>query len=617
MKAALFSQNYSITEISEDLKKNAHAVIRIDADVFTLKSVNDMEISRKRAVTILHKSGDGFATVMIPYNPETRVSGIKVNLYDAFGKLIKSYSKKDFSDFTYNRSGALYVDDRILVLNPNSTMYPFTVETIYETNTSNTININTFSPFHSFDVSLQKASFKIVNNSGIKIKKKITDNQFGKVTVSESGTTSEYIYENIPAIKEQELSPTIAYLIPKVDFSPENFTLAGNQGDLTSWDNFGKWYYQKLIQPSSQITPEITKEIADLQLSGTTTEKVKKIYQYMQNKTRYVLISMGIGGWKPMKADEVSKKGYGDCKALTNYMRTLLTAAGINSYYAVIYNDRTEQKFDINFPELNGNHVVLMVPTENGNIWLENTSQKIAFNHLGFSSLNRNVLAVKENGIEIIDTPIYKPEESKELMKASVKINEDASISSTAKFAYTGGQYDYSLYMFGLKNEELKEAIKNNYYGLKIGDVAIENLNNNRDVAEISYDLNLKANDFSKKLGNDVFFPVMPFGKTSTIVQNDERVLPFETPFPYQDDYTIEYSVPNGFKFSEIPKSVNFTSEFGSYSMDFELKNEKLKVHRILTINRGLYPKEKFKDFAAFKKKAANNDNTKILITKL
>ena len=131
-----------------------------------------MDVSRKRAVTILDKSGDGFASVMILYNPDTRVSGIKVNLYDAFGKLIKSYSKKDFSDFTYNRSGALYVDDRILVLNPSSTMYPFTVETIYETNTSNTININTFSPFHSFDVSLQKASYKIVNNSGIKIRKK-------------------------------------------------------------------------------------------------------------------------------------------------------------------------------------------------------------------------------------------------------------------------------------------------------------------------------------------------------------------------------------------------------------------------------------------------------------
>jgi len=613
----VFSQNYSASEIPEELKKNANAVIRESSEIYTLDSVNDMDIQQKFAITILNKSGDDFAFIKIPYNPTTKISGIKVNLYDAFGKLMKTYSKKDFSDFTYNRSGALYVDDRVLVLSPNSTMYPFTVETIYQTSTSNTIYINNFAPFLSFGVALQNANLKIINKTGIKIRTKITDNNFGKVKIAESGTVTDYSYENLPAIQEQEYSPSIFYLVPKVDFSPENFTLAGKTGDLTSWDNFGKWYYSQLLKPSSEVTPEIAKEIASLNLLGTTPEKVKKIYQYMQDKTRYVLIAMGIGGWQPMNASDVSKKGYGDCKALTNYMRTLLTAAGINSYYSVIYDDRTEQTFDKNFPELNGNHVILYVPTEEGSIWLENTSQKIAFNHLSYTSHNRNVLAVSENGIQIIDTPVYKPEESKEIMTAKVKLNEDSGIVSNASFLYTGGQYDYSLRLLGLKNDELKNLMKENYYSLKIGDISVDQLNNDRDKAEISYQISLKANDFSKKLGNDIFFLVMPFGKTSMISTNDERILPFETPFPYQDDYTIEYTAPNGFKFSEIPQSVDFKSEFGSYTMNFELKDDKLIVHRILTINKGIYPKEKFKDFAAFKKKAASTDNTKILITKL
>jgi len=612
-----FSQNYSSLEIPEELKKNANAVIRENSEIYTLNSVNDMDIEQKFAVTILNKSGDGFALVKIPYNPTTKINSIKVNLYDAFGKLMKSYTKRDFSDFTYNKSGALYVDDRVLLLNPNSTMYPFTVETIYQTKTSNTIYINTFTPFRSFGVSLQNADFKIINKAGIKIRTKVTDNNFGKVEISESGMTTDYAYRNIPAIQEQEYSPSISYLAPKVDFSPENFTLAGKTGDLSSWENFGKWYYSQLLKPSSEVTPEIKQEIASLNLSGTTSEKVKKIYQYMQDKTRYVLISMGIGGWQPMNASEVSKKGYGDCKALTNYMRTLLEAAGIPSYYSVIYDDRTELSFDKNFPELNGNHVILMIPTEEGNIWLENTSQKIAFNHLSFTSHNRNVLAISENGIQIIDTPIYKPEESKEMMTAKVKLSEDAGIVSNASFLYTGGQYDYSMRLLGLKSDELKNLIKENYYSLKIRDLSVDQLSNDRDKAEISYQINLSADNFSKKLGNDIFFPVMPFGKTSMVSTNDERMLPFETPFPYQDDYTIEYTAPSGFKFSEIPESVDFKSEFGSYQMNFELKDGKLIVHRILTIKKGIYPKDKFNDFAAFKKKASGMDNTKILITKL
>lgn len=614
---AAFSQNYAASDIPEPLKKNALAVIREDSEIRTLNSINDMKIQSKYAVTILDKSGNDYALVTIPYNPTTKISGIKINLYDASGKLIKSYSKKDFSDYTYNRSGALYVDDRILVLNPSSNTYPFTVETMYETNTSNTIYLNSFSPFHSFGVSLQKADYKIINKSGITIRTKIKDNDFGKVQIAESGDTRDYRYENIPAIRLQDYSPSIDYLVPRVDFTPEHFTLAGKAGDLSSWDNFGKWYYNQLLKPVSEISPEIKQEIAALNLSGSTEEKVKKIYQYMQNKTRYVLISMGIGGWMPMEATDVSQKGYGDCKALTNYMRTLLAAAGINSYFSIIYDSRTEQRFDKDFPELNGNHAILIIPTENGNIWLENTSQKIAFNHLSYTSHNRNVLAINENGLQIIDTPVYKPEESKEIMNAKVVLNDDSSITSQASFLYTGGQYDYSLGLIGLKSDELQTLMKDNYYGLKIGDITVDHLNNDRDKAEISYELNLKANNFSKKLGEDIFFPVMPFGKTSMVSIHEERDLPFETPFPYQDDYTIEYSVPAGFKFSEIPPSVDFKSEFGAYTMNFEHRDNKLIVHRILTINKGIYPKDKFKDFADFKKKAANIDNTKILITKL
>ena len=612
-----FSQNYNVAEIPENLLTNANAVIRENTENYVLNSVNDMTVKETQVVTILNKAGDNFALVAIPYNPTTKVSDIKVELFDAFGKLIKKYGKSDFSDYTNNRSAALYVDDRILVFKPVATNYPYTVKYSYETNTSNTVYLNNFLPYRSFDVALQKSELTITNNSGIKIRTKISDKPLAKVSRSEEGNVSKYSYENIPALKEEELSPSIDYLLPKVEFSPEKFSLEGKQGDLTDWNSFGKWYYSQLINPVSSITPEISAEVAALNLSGTTSEKVKALYQYMQNKTRYVLIAMGIGGWQPMPASEVSKKGYGDCKALTNYMRTLLTAAGIPSYYAVIYDDESVISFDKDFPKLSGNHVILMVPTEKETIWLENTSQKIAFNHLSYSSHNRNVLAVKENGIEIIDTPVYKPEESKEKIMAKIKLAEDGSIDSYANFVFTGGQYDMNLKFFAMNNDEIQEALKNRHYHLKIDQLKIQNLTNNRDDAKIVYDLNFKANGFSKKIGNDLFFPVMPYYSAVTFSGNDERKLPFETAFPFQDDYEIEYSIPEGYKFSEIPKSSEINTEFGSYTINYNLKDGKLLVHRVLTIKKGIYPVEKYKEYVAFRKKTAGCDYTKVLITKL
>ena len=66
-------------------------------------------------------------------------------------------------------------------------------------------------------------------------------------------------------------------------------------------------------------------------------EKAKKIYQFVQDKTRYISVQVGIGGWKPFNTSEVDKLGYGDCKALTNYTMSLLKAAGVTSNYCVVY----------------------------------------------------------------------------------------------------------------------------------------------------------------------------------------------------------------------------------------------------------------------------------------
>ena len=611
-----FAQDYKISSIPENLLSNANAVIRESSEDHIMKSVNEMEIKQSSAITILNTAGDSFATVYIPYDPTTKVSNIKVELYDEFGKLFKTFGKKDFSDYTNNPSSGLYVDNRVLVLRPISTIYPYKIKTSYDTNTSDTTFLN-FRPLWTYRLAVEKSSFSMLNQSGIKIRTKINDKPLAKVTHSEEGNLWKYSYQNIEAITEENLSPSLDYLIPQVEFSPEKFSLAGKQGDMTDWNSFGKWYYHQLMSPVSVVTPEILAEVAALNLKGTTSEKVKTLFQYMQNKTRYVFIAMGIGGWQPMPASEVSKKGYGDCKALTNYMRTLLTAAGIPSYYAIIYNGDSVINFDKDFPKFSGNHAILMVPTEKEPIWLENTSQRIAFNHLSYSSHNRNVLAVKENGIELINTPIYKPEESKEKLIGKKKIAEDGSISSTANFEFSGGQYDSNLRLFSLKNDELIEALKNRHYNLKIDQIAVQNLKNDRDDAKIIFDLNLKANSFSKKIGNDLFFPVMPYYQSVSFSSNDERKLPFENSFPFQDDYEVEFSIPEGYKFSEIPKSTNLTTEFGTYTINYDLKDNKLFVHRILTINKGLYPKEKYSEYIAFRKKTASNDNTKILISKL
>lgn len=615
--SALYGQEYAVGNIKDELKKKANAVIRKDQQDITIKSIDQMEIKYSKATTVLNQSGAELAYITIPYDKLSRPSQIKVSILDENGKQIKTYSKSDFKDYSHGQNFVLYTDDRVLFLTPEASTFPYTVVAEYTVNTSNTIFFPSFIPFHSYKISLEKASVNIKNTSGINLRTKINPSFIATPSEQRTNDIISYTFTNVPAVENEVKSPDLDQMLPKVQFSLDQFSLEGKKGDFKDWNSFGKWYYSNLLQPSSVLTEDLKKEIAALNLQGSTEDKVRSLYQYMQNKTRYIAVAIGIGDWQPMPADDVRKKSYGDCKALSNYMKTLLDAAGIKSYYAIINSDDSVINFDEDFPKMGGNHAILMIPTEKDNIWLENTSQKTAFNHLSYSTTARNVLAVDENGIKIIKTPVYDAGKNKSIMKAEITINSEGGVSGKSNFSLTGWQYDMYLSLDGQSNKEASDALKSRFSELNYETANINNFKNNRNDAVMSFDFDYQAKNYSKKIGQDLLFRAIPFNELTSINNIEERKLPFENAFAYADDYEIIYNIPAGYKISEIPQPQSISSAYGNYSLK-AVTNDKnqIIIKRQITINRGSYPKEQFADYLAFRKKIVSADNSKMLITK-
>lgn len=618
--AAIYgAQNFPASAIPENLKKNADAVIRKDFTTIQINKIDEIRYQLYTVTTVLNKDGESDAQVYIPYKKGNSISDVKVNIYDEAGKKIKSYSKSDFGDFANNNQGTFYSDNRVMALSYTPTQYPYTVEFSYQIGDENTVFLPDFTPFRSTKVSLEEAQMKIINTSGIELKSKIYPSPYDYTAVSENESAGEkiYSYKNVPAIDDAFLLPQPVKILPKVSFALKKFNLEGKQGTLNDWKDFGTWYYKNILEPVFVSTPAIKAEVAALNLQGTTEEKVKKIYQYMQSKTRYIFVALGIGGWQPMLPDEVQKKGYGDCKGLSTYMKTMLDEAGIPSYYCKINSESSPVSFDKDFPKMGGNHIILMVPTEKGAIWLENTSQQIAFNHLGYTTTDRNVLVVKKDGIEVIDTPTYPAEQSKENQLLKIKINEDNSITGEGNFSYTGVQYDNNLFLTSLSPKERNETVKNMLGILHFEKVEMKNFLNDRDRAVAKYDIDFKANNYSKNAGNSMIFRAVPIYADNVYKTEENRMLPFELRQSFEDDYEIDFSIPQNYKIEELPENVVLNSEFGTYTLSFVKNGENLKVKRMIKINKGLYPKEKYNDYVNFRKKTINIDNSKILISKV
>ncbi|AZA82962.1 DUF3857 domain-containing protein [Chryseobacterium lactis] len=614
-----FAQTFPVSAIPENLKKNADVVVRKDFTIARINKVDEIKYQYNTVTTVLNKDGNEKAIAYIPYDKTRSISNIKVTIYDESGKKLKSLSKSDFGDFANNNQGVFYSDNRVLVFSYTPVQYPYTIDFSYESEDQNTIFIPDFVPFTSTNTSLEEGEFKIINSSGIDLRSKIYPSKYNYTTVAESGSGNEktYSYKNVPAIDDVSLIPQPVKILPKVSFVLAKFNLAGKQGTLNNWTDFGTWYYKNLIEPVAVSTPSIKAEVAALQLQGSVEDKVRKIYQYMQAKTRYIYVGLGIGGWLPMMPEEVNKKGYGDCKGLTNYMKTLLDEAGIPSNYCVINSGLSSVSFDPDFPKMGGNHAILMVPTEKGNIWLENTSQQIAFNHLGYSTTDRNVLSINKNGIELINTPVYSAEQNKEKQKLTIKIGEDNSITGEGSFYYTGSQYDYNLRFMGLTPTERNEALKKSFDVLNFEKVEMKNFVNDRDKAVITFDAGFKTNNFCKNAGNSMIFRAVPIFSDNVYKADENRDLPFEIRQSFEDEYEIGFTIPKGYKFDETPDNINLKSEFGYYNLTFAKNGEEIKVVRKVQINKGAYPKEKYNEYVGFRRKIINLDNSKILITKI
>lgn len=340
----LFSQNieFAASKIPDSLKRNANAVIRVNDVLIIFTAQNAMTVSTKVVTTVLNEYGLRNLSLSDSYDKNRRIAKIQATVLDAFGNEIKTYRKKDFKDVSVADGFSIFSDNRALYLDYTPIAYPFTIifESLVET--SNTAFIPSWNPVDDYYVSTERDNIRINYKPELKLVLK-EDNFSTKIPIEKKQTTNSISYSanTILAKKREELAPIFTNIFPIVFFAVENFNLENVQGSATNWNEFGKWYYNALLADTEEIPEPTIQKIKQLVGNEKNPIEIAKIvYQFVQEKTRYVSVQVGIGGWKPMLAKDVDKLGYGDCKALTNYTRSLLKSVGVESYYSVVYGSK-------------------------------------------------------------------------------------------------------------------------------------------------------------------------------------------------------------------------------------------------------------------------------------
>lgn len=611
---------YSSAAIADSLKENANAVVRLDQIDIAILSQRTMNAKNRRVVTVLNEKGLSAIQAHEYYDKSTSVRSIEAVVYDAFGKEIKKVKRKDFKDQSVVGGSTLFSDSRVTYLDYTPISYPFTVEFSSEVQTSSTAFIPSWMPLKGFYTSIEKAVLNVVYPADLGFKKK--ELQFSGFNVKKTTDTStqlSYTASTILAQKQEDYSPVYRDLFPKVMMGLEHFHLEGVDGTATNWTDFGKWYSEKILSGTTDL-PEETK-VKIKAIVGNEKDPIKKaklVYDFVQKKSRYVSIQVGIGGWKPMLATDVDRLGYGDCKALTNYTKALLQAVDVPSYNTILYGDSNKTNIESDFVSMQGNHMILSIPNGSQYTWLECTSQDDPFGYQGTFTDDRDVLVVKPEGAEIVRTNIYEDKGNTQIEKGTYTIDESGHFSGSILINSEGSQYASKTRIEHLQPTE-KEAHYKEYWdninNLKLGKIT---LNNNKETIRFTEDVQLSALNYATVSGNKLIFAVDAFNQSAANVKRiRNRKNPFQIQRGYADTDEIEVNLPAGFAIEFLPSNFELKGKFGEYKTEIIKKeNNKLLYKRSLFLNKGKYSNKEYDDYRLFMEQIAKNDNAKIILTK-
>ena len=619
---AVFAQKpaYAHLLIDESLKENANAVIRLSETTISITAQNAMAIQSKVVTTVLNDFGLKTLNLAEYYDKNRKIAKLDVTVYDGLGKEIKFFKKKDFRDISVADGFSVFNDNRALVLNYTPISYPFTI--VFESNveTSNTAFIPSWSPIDDYYVSTEKTMLTL--NYKTELKLNVKEEHFaGLISVDkkESANSISYTSNSIKARKKEELAPSFTKVFPLVSFALEHFYLENVQGDATNWNEFGKWYYKALLEDTEEIPPPTVLKLK--QLVGDEKNKIeiaKIVYKFVQDKTRYVSVQVGIGGWKPMLAKDVDKLGYGDCKALTNYTRVLLKSLDVPSYYTVVYAGKNIKNIKEDLTSVQGNHVILSIPSDNEMLWLECTSQIHPFGFQGDFTDDRNVLVIKPDGGEIIKTKTFTESDNLKRSSGSYVISENGAIKATLKMVSYGIQYDRDFPKERLSKEDQIKAYKEEFS--HINNLSIQKINfiNDKDKIEFTEELAFEAENYAQNMGGKIMFALNAFNQITAIPKKHRnRELPFEIQRGFTDEDEISIEIPVGFQIEAMPNDVELASEFGNYKIEFKaVGNQKITCKRKLSIHKGFYESSKFEEYRKFRETIGRTDNSKVVLSK-
>ncbi|MDH3458398.1 MAG: DUF3857 and transglutaminase domain-containing protein [Gemmatimonadota bacterium] len=612
-----FDETFAVASLDPVLVRGVDAVVRLDLLRFEVRDPGSATQMVRRAVTVLRPEGRDNGELLIFHDGRLRqLKQLTGRIYDADGKVVRKLTKDDQEERSAISRYALYEDERVRVARLYHHTYPYTVEFEYEIRHDGLITWPTWRPQEA-GMPVVFARFDVVTPLDVDARYWVRGGQLEPAVLRE-GRRRKRRWEigEAPAPVVEPFAPERQEQVFAVYTAPTVFEIEGAQGDMRSWQDFGRWYYT-VNEGRTTLPPEARNDVRRLTRGlSDVREKAQRLYTYMQERTRYVSIQLGLGGWQTFDATYVHERGYGDCKALTNYMHALLSEAGIPSFPALVRAGSRAPEIIRDFPSNQFNHVILYVELDDGEgIWLENTDQTTPFGHLGTFTEGRYALLVRPRGGELVRTPGSQAYQNQRVLNATVRLDPSADATAQIEMRLTGNQQDDIRQRAANRSghEWLFEYIDVPSFDVVRADLSA--VTARKPAAALSMTLTLPH--YAAETGRRLFLPVNLLHRWTFVppatTKRTQAIAFFQ--YAFADADTIRYELPEGFVIEALPDPAQLETGFLRYAARAEVGADGILVYyRSLEVNEPTFPAEQYEAFRDAMRQIAQADRAQVVL---
>ena len=424
---------------------------------------------------------------------------------------------------------------------------------------------------------VMKTKLTIKAPKGLKINESVSNSNV-KPTMKDlpDGKTVLYTWEddNVAPFETEPMMPDADKSLPKLHLST-----------IASWQDVSNWYYE-LAKDRMTADDAIKAKMQEL-IKGKTTpeEKAKAIFYYVQEKTRYVAISLGKSAFQPRAASRTLTNKYGDCKDMTTLLVAMLREAGVTAYPVLLQAD-SKDKRSAELPSPGAfNHAICKAEIGGKDYWLDATAAVCPWGVIPGADRGCEVLVVKDAGKGVWETiPFGTPEDNKSERLVKLTMNPDGSAKGT--ISITGnGDTDMTLRAIlrdlpeskrRLYAENLAQGVGTNP---RVTDVKVSDYTNMETPVTMTMEVTFPS--WANQSGDLLLFRAKPdqtAGVGSSPFREDFRKNDIVQDSFSMASATMELTLPSGYTPLSLPKDADIKSALGSFTRTVKQDGDKLTI---------------------------------------